>query len=187
MIRIFENLHAVRCGAGVTRRGRGSQPGQRRSAQSAARRGAQAGVAMIEAMVAIVIFSIGILGIVGMQARSTQMMSDSVFRAQAAQLASELVAEMWTTDPGLRASLYSSGSGVRYLQWRSGFQSGSTSLPGSSANPPVVVVNTTQVAMPTTPPTNYTVSDVTITMFWQRPGGTVSQYMTTARILEPQS
>lgn len=146
----------------------------------------QAGVAMVEAMVAIVIFSIGILGIVGMQARSTQMMTDSVLRAQASQLASQLISEMWLTDPGQRAALYSTG-GTRYLQWHGSFASGVNVLPGASANPPTVNVVTAQVPLPTVPPTNYTVSDVTVTLFWQRAGGAVNQYITTARILEPQS
>lgn len=148
----------------------------------------QLGFAMVEAMVSIVIFSIGILGIVGMQARSSQLMSDAVFRAQAAQVASELIAEMWTSDPVMRPNLYSSAaSGLRYNQWRARFQSGATGLPGSTTNPPSVVVVNNQVPLPTVPVTFYTVSDVTVTVFWQTPGGVVSQYVTTARILEPQS
>lgn len=158
---------------------------QRGRAQRTSWRG-QAGVAMVEAMVAIVIFSIGILGIVGMQARSTQMMTDSVLRAQASQLASQLISEMWLTDPGQRAALYGTG-GIRYSQWHGSFASGANVLPGASANPPTVTVVTAQVPLPTVPPTNYTVSDVTVTMFWQRAGGAVNQYITTARILEPQS
>jgi type IV pilus assembly protein PilV len=148
----------------------------------------QRGIAMVEAMVAIVIFSIGVLGIVGMQARSTQMLTDGVFRAQAAQVASQLIAEMWTADPSKLALLYSSASsGTRYNQWRANFQSGSNMIPGSSANPPTVVVQSQQIPLPSKPGVNFTTSDVTITIFWQRPGGVVSQYVTTARILEPQS
>ena len=147
----------------------------------------QRGIAMVEALVAIVVFSIGVLGIVGMQARSTQMLTDSVYRAQAAQVASELISEMWTADPSKLALLYASSSGVRYNQWRARFQSGANGIPGATANPPTVVVQTTQVPLPTVPGVSYTVSNVTVTIFWQRPGGAVSQYITTARILEPQS
>ncbi len=153
-----------------------------------ARAATQGGIAMVEAMVAIVIFSIGILGIVGMQARSTQMMTDSVFRAQAAQVATELISEMWTSDPSQRAQQFASAtSGIRYNQWRARFQSGANGLPGSIANPPQVVVQTIQLPQPTVPPSNYTVTNVTITVFWQRSGAPVSQYVTSARILEPQS
>jgi type IV pilus assembly protein PilV len=149
---------------------------------------AQRGIAMVEAMVAIVIFSIGVLGIVGMQARSTQMMTDSVFRAQAAQLATELIAEMWTSDPSQRPQQFSSAtSGVRYVQWRNRFQTGANALPGAVANPPQVTVVTQQLNLPTIPVTQYTTTDVTITVFWQRSGGPVNQYITTARVMEPQS
>lgn len=148
----------------------------------------QGGIAMVEAMVAIVIFSIGILGIVAMQARSTQMMTDSLFRAQASQLATELISEMWTSDPSQRVQQFSSaGAGIRFTQWRSRFSAGANALPGSVANPPVVTVQTNQLPLPTVPPTNYTMTDITITVFWQRPGAPVSRYTTTARITEPQS
>jgi type IV pilus assembly protein PilV len=167
---------------------RASKKSLARVALSRPRKAAQAGIAMVEAMVAIVIFSIGILGIVGMQARSTQMMTDSVFRAQAAQVATELISEMWTSDPSRRDQQFSSASGgIRYLQWRSRFQGGANGLPGSVANPPLVVVQTIQVPQPTVPPSNYTMTNVTITVFWQRSGAPVSQYVTSARILEPQS
>ena len=153
-----------------------------------AKKSVQGGIAMVEAMVAIVVFSIGVLGIVGMQARSTQMMTDSVFRAQAAQLATELISEMWTSDPSRRQQQYSSGAaGPRYVQWQARFSGGSNGLPGTSGNPPVVTVNTTQLPLPTVPVTNFTVTDVTITVFWQRSGGTVNRYTTSARIMEPQS
>lgn len=149
---------------------------------------AQRGIALVEAMVAIVIFSIGVLGIVGMQARSTQMMTDSVFRAQAAQLATELIAEMWTSDPSQRPQQFSSASsGVRYLQWRDRFQTGPNALPGAVAFPPQVTVVTAQLNLPTVPVTTYTTTNVTITVFWQRSGGPVNQYVTTARVMEPQS
>lgn len=152
------------------------------------KRSHQAGVALIEALVAIVVFSVGILGIVGMQARSVQMLGDAGFRSQAAQHASGLISEMWTADPSQRAQLYSSaGSGARYAQWLTRVQTGSTALPGATANPPAVTVVTSQTVMAGVGVGTYTVSDVTITMFWQRVGAPVSQYVTTARILEPQS
>ena len=148
----------------------------------------QLGIALVEAMVAVVIFAIGILGIVAMQARSTQMMTDSLFRAQAAQLATELLSEMWTSDPSQRVQQFASaGGGIRYVQWHSRFAAGANALPGSVANPPVVTVQTNQLPLPTVPVSNYTMTDVTVTVFWQRPGAPVGRYTTTARITEPQS
>lgn len=54
------------------------------------------GFSLIEVLVAIVIFSIGMLGVVGLQARAVQLSVDSEDRNRAAQLADDLVATMWT-------------------------------------------------------------------------------------------
>jgi type IV pilus assembly protein PilV len=59
------------------------------------RRGTR-GFSLVEVLVAIVIFSIGMLGVVGLQARAVQLSVDSEDRNRAAQLADEIVATMWT-------------------------------------------------------------------------------------------
>ncbi|MDB5958650.1 hypothetical protein [Ramlibacter sp.] len=59
---------------------------------------AQAGVMLLEALIAILIFSVGILGIVGLQATAVQQSSDARYRAQAAELAQQLLGQMWTGD-----------------------------------------------------------------------------------------
>jgi len=65
--------------------------------QRAARR-PQRGMMLIEALIAILIFSIGILGIVGLQATAVQQSSDARYRSQAAELAQRLLGRMWTGD-----------------------------------------------------------------------------------------
>jgi type IV pilus assembly protein PilV len=151
----------------------------------------QSGVAILEALIAILIFSVGILGIVGLQARSVQGMSEAVFRSQAVQHADELIAEMWTSDPGLRKTLYeSANAGVLYNTWKAKIVGGARMLPGASANPPIVTVVSTQTPVAMLDGTNFFTSDVTVTIRWVPPGAPPatppSQYVTTARILEPQ-
>jgi type IV pilus assembly protein PilV len=159
----------------------------------------QSGVAILEALIAILIFSIGILGIVGLQARSVQGLGEATFRSQAVQHADELIAEMWTTDPGLRATLYdSASSGNRYVAWAGNVLTGARKLPGATTFPPLVTVVSAQppIAAYGGPSglgaggTSFFFSDVTVTVRWLPPGmptGTPpSQYVTTARILEPQ-
>jgi type IV pilus assembly protein PilV len=58
-------------------------------------RTAQRGMTLLEVLVAILIFSIGMLGMVGMQARAMQYSVDSEDRTRAAMLANEAVAAMW--------------------------------------------------------------------------------------------
>lgn len=56
----------------------------------------QAGIALIEAMVAIFIFSIGILAVIGMQAVAVRTASDAKYRADAAFLADQVIGQMWS-------------------------------------------------------------------------------------------
>jgi type IV pilus assembly protein PilV len=59
-----------------------------------ARRGPR-GFALLESLVAILLFAFGVLGVVGLQAAMTKAQTASKFRADAAFLASELIASMW--------------------------------------------------------------------------------------------
>jgi len=60
------------------------------------RRGASAGFAMIEVLVAVLLFTIGILGLIGLQATMTQTQTDGKSRADAAALVEELSTLMWS-------------------------------------------------------------------------------------------
>lgn len=53
------------------------------------------GVTLVEVLVALVVFSVGLLGVVGLQARALQLSVDSEDRSRAALLANEIVSEMW--------------------------------------------------------------------------------------------
>jgi type IV pilus assembly protein PilV len=51
---------------------------------------------LLEALIAILIFSFGILGIVGLQAASIKSASEAKFRTDASFLANELIGRMWS-------------------------------------------------------------------------------------------
>lgn len=55
----------------------------------------QQGAALLEALIAILLFSIGVLGIVALQAKASQFSVDSEDRTRAAMFANELVTQMW--------------------------------------------------------------------------------------------
>ena len=59
------------------------------------RKRTQHGVLLLEAMVAILIFSIAFLGLVAMQAKATQISIESEGRNTAALLANEIISTMW--------------------------------------------------------------------------------------------
>jgi type IV pilus assembly protein PilV len=61
---------------------------------------AERGFTLIEVLVSILIFSIGVLGMVAMQARAVQTGTDSQDRNHAAALANELAGNMWAVHTG---------------------------------------------------------------------------------------
>lgn len=59
---------------------------------------AQQGVVLLEALVAILIFSMGILALVGLQAAMVKNTSDSKYRSEASYIAERRIGMMWA-DP----------------------------------------------------------------------------------------
>ena len=51
---------------------------------------------LLEVLISLLIFSLGMLGFVGLQARATQLSVDSEDRTRAALMANEIVSAMWT-------------------------------------------------------------------------------------------
>lgn len=76
----------------------------------------QGGTSLIEVMVSVVLLSIGLLGLVGLQARAVQSNVDSEYRADAALLANEIATTMWLThdasDTSAVASTFSNWQSV---------------------------------------------------------------------------
>lgn len=55
----------------------------------------QTGSMILEALIAILIFSMGILAIVGMQAASIKNAGDAKYRADASYLANQIISQIW--------------------------------------------------------------------------------------------
>lgn len=60
-----------------------------------AARDAQSGSMLLEALIAILLFSIAILGLAGLQARGIEVVRDAEYRAQASLFANQIVGQMW--------------------------------------------------------------------------------------------
>jgi type IV pilus assembly protein PilV len=117
---------------------------------------------MLEALIAILIFSFGILGIVALQAQSIRHVNDAQYRGEAIFLANALIAQMWSSDTSTLAAEYDSAG---YTTFRDLVQRVPEGLPGAaiSGNAPVVTV---------TPGPSAGSSNVVVTVFWQLPGET---------------
>ncbi len=125
------------------------------------RRASQHGNFMLEALIAILIVALGILGTVGLYARSVQTVEDSKYRSEAALLASTLVGEMWVSDThpaSLTAKFDSAGAGAGITEFKALV---AKRLPSSTAPTPTVTV---------TPGATAGSSNVEITIQWVHPG-----------------
>jgi type IV pilus assembly protein PilV len=118
----------------------------------------QSGVMLLEALIAILIFSVGILAIVGMQAAAVQTVTDAKHRTEAGFLANELLSRLWTDAGNIGAYAYT-GSGTPPARLSDWVTKVGTKLPGTTAVPPIVTV-------PSPTPQGAT---VTIQVFWQLP------------------
>jgi type IV pilus assembly protein PilV len=58
--------------------------------------GGQSGFMLLEVLVALLIFSMGVLGIVGLQASMTKSQTGSKFRADASFLAQRMIGTIWS-------------------------------------------------------------------------------------------
>lgn len=66
----------------------------------------QRGGFLLEALVGILIFTFGVLGLVGLQARAIGYVSDAAYRGEAAYLASSYLSRMWADNPATIADNY---------------------------------------------------------------------------------
>ncbi len=56
----------------------------------------QTGSYLLEALIAILIFAFGVLGLIGLLGSSIRVTNDARYRSEAANLASAMIADMWT-------------------------------------------------------------------------------------------
>lgn len=55
----------------------------------------QDGVMLLEGLIAVIIFSIGILALVGLQANAVKLSADAKLRVDASYLANQIISQMW--------------------------------------------------------------------------------------------
>jgi type IV pilus assembly protein PilV len=76
----------------------------------------QAGVMLLEALIAILVFSLGILSLVALQATSIKLTGDAKYRTDATLLANRLIGQMWVSNGDL--SVFAT-DGAAYNAWLS--------------------------------------------------------------------
>jgi type IV pilus assembly protein PilV len=133
----------------------------------------QRGATLLEALIGILIFSIGILALVGMQALAIKHMSDAKYRSDAAFFANQIIGQMWVNRGANGVNLVNyayAGSGTPPAvvdNWVTSIQNALPGVTGPATLPIINVVGTT----------------VTVRVRWQLPGGgDVHQHITMAYI-----
>jgi type IV pilus assembly protein PilV len=130
---------------------------------------------LLEALIGILIFSLGILAMVGLQAMSIKLASDSRDRAEASNLASQLVGEMWVNRTALATYVYS-GTGTAPAALTNWVTQVNSSLPDSATYPPIVTVGASPLGAAVG-------TQTTVTLRWRNPTeATVHQFVMTAYI-----
>jgi type IV pilus assembly protein PilV len=121
----------------------------------------QVGSALLEALVAILIFSFGVLGLIGILASSIRATNDARYRAEAANLANAVIGDMWATaaadlDPQFGPA------GPRLVAWQS--QVANLLPSANGANAPLIDLTKSGLSVQS--------RSVVVTVFWQLPGET---------------
>jgi len=139
------------------------------SAQNAP--GRETGSYLLEALIAILIFSFGVLGLIGLLGSSLRVTNDARYRSEAANLAGAMISEMWTMTAADMDTKFGSG-GAKLKEWQ---DKATALLPAAATYPPTV--DLTQAGLS---PESRT---VVVTVFWQLPGETEKhQHLMTAQI-----
>jgi type IV pilus assembly protein PilV len=122
---------------------------------------------LIEALIGLLIFSIGILALLGMQATAMRATIDAKYRSEASFLANEIIGAMWVDRGNLNGyATANCASTPTCNSWKTRVES---ILPqATGANAPTIAVAG---------------QEVTVTVRWQRPGeSTVSNHVAVATI-----
>ncbi len=120
-----------------------------------------AGFALLEVLFAVLILSLGLIGLVGLQAVSAKYSTDAKYRSEASLLANQVLGSMWVGDRTIATlqTNYNTG-GASYATW---LASVAAMLPGVVADTP-------------TAPTITVAADgtVTVAVFWRAPSDAAS-------------
>jgi type IV pilus assembly protein PilV len=128
-------------------------------------RRSQQGAFLLEALIGILIFSLGVLGIVGLQAQAIRFTNDSEYRAEAVYLANSLISQMWADKrANLKINYDSVVGGPKYTTFKADVHQ--RMLGALFPTEPIVKVDTADLP----PAVTNTSSVVQVQIFWQLPG-----------------
>jgi type IV pilus assembly protein PilV len=117
----------------------------------------QQGVVLLEALIALLIFSFGILGIVGLQSAMIKGAGQAKYRTDASYIAQRRISMMWADPIHLSDGTYNEATPVDVPELPAGKRTTAVTMSGQDAN-------------------------VTVTVSWTAPGEDTHQYSANANI-----
>ena len=131
----------------------------------------QDGSVVLEALISILIFSIGILAIVGLQAAAIKNVASAKYRTDASLLANQVIGQMWVSNKTNAALVnnFSSPAGANYVAWANIVAQGLPGVSGVPANAPTIAIDAN--------------NNATVTLFWQAPDETVAHNYTAIAVV----
>jgi type IV pilus assembly protein PilV len=129
------------------------------------------GAFLLEALIGVLIFAFGILGLVGLQAVALRNTNDLQYRGEAVQIANAYIGRMWTANRATLTTVFAGDAGAGGDGYTALVEQAAR-LPGVAGNdalaPTVVIVNGPSVGSRL----------ATVTVRWQLPGeATPHQYV----------
>ncbi|TSA14001.1 MAG: prepilin-type N-terminal cleavage/methylation domain-containing protein [Betaproteobacteria bacterium] len=122
----------------------------------------QQGSALIEVMIAVIILAIGVLGAIGLQAKSLSALSNAGARVDATIAAERAIGLMWTDQANLASYVWNSTGGPAPAVLATWMTDTQAVLPNVTA------------AITVTPVGGSSASQVSVTLTWQRRVGATS-------------
>jgi type IV pilus assembly protein PilV len=120
----------------------------------------QAGVMLLEALVAILLFSMGVIALIGLQSASIASVSQNKFRTDASYLANQIIARMWTDTAANIPSYATTGGNAARTAWDAQV---AATLPSGTGT--ITTANCPNVAVPPAP----NGCQVSVTINWRHP------------------
>lgn len=122
------------------------------------------GYALIEILVAVLLFALGVLSLIGLQGSLTRAQTDAKVRTDAAALASEVIGQMWGDVTNLTA--YSGDDCESHARCKAWQDKVSNILPSGDSTITVTAAS----------------GDVEVSIRWATPRGDTHQYVTRTTI-----
>ena len=153
----------------------------RQAAARGAARSGQRGIIIVEVLLAIVIFSFGILGVIHLQATAIKLNADSKLRSDASYLAGQIISQMWIDRSNLADYVHYAGGSNCTFTGSAGTSAHVTNWVGTTSKIGSVLHSlpnaTSQIKVETG--TNM----VTVTVCWRAPQETETHNFTSTALI----